>query len=514
MKIVGIDLGTTNSVLTEYKNGRVEVIEIQGQKTLPSVVYIDGNGKKVVGREAKARAVSHPGECLISTKREIGTDWSKTINGKKYTAIDAASYILEEIKKNIGGSAECVITVPAYFNDDQRRDTFKAAEQAGLKVLRLISEPTAAAISYGLDKEKDQTLIVIDFGGGTFDVSLLEVKDNSFITKSVGGNDRLGGDDIDLAIVTFILDAIKDEHNVDLKSDDRVVASLKEYAEKAKIELATKRRTEIFIPEIKGGLSLELGLTRRKLKELIQPILDEIVTKTKDVIASSGLEPDDINRFVLVGGSCKHPLVQEVIKENFKEPFMSDNLDTIVAQGAAVVCASLGYVGEVDGLPLNIEFKEVIAHSIGQLLLDEDTNKEYIRQVLKKDTNYPVKEVVFSFPVYLDQTKILNRIYRGESKKVEECTQLGELLVDIIPEAVGVEHTIQLTIFELDKNGILTFTSAQVRPSSPEFQDLKPIITTSYDENVLKEVLDYSEVEQFLNRHNIERKVVTIDTIK
>ena len=503
MKLIGIDLGTTNSVLTEYKRGSTEVINIQGQKIMPSVVYIDSSGNIEVGKQAKLRAISNPDECLISTKREIGSSWSKTIHGRTYTAIDAAKYILLEIKKHIDDEAECVITVPAYFNEDQKRDTLLAAEQAGLKVLKLIPEPTAAAISYGLDKEKDQTLIVIDFGGGTFDVALLEVKDNSFINKAVDGNDRLGGDDIDFKITDFILEAIEDEHGVDLKDDPLVVASLKEYAEKAKIELATKRKTDIFIPAIKGGYSIEIELSRNELKELIQPILDEIVSKTKDVIQRSGMDVDDINRYVLVGGSCKHPLVQDVVKSNFKEPFFSGNMDTIVSQGAAIVCASLGYIDD-------IIIKDVISHSIGQKLQDEN-EKLFIRKVLKRDTIFPIKKVALSFPVSIHQEKIMNEIYRGESSKVKDCTKLGDLLVDILPEAIGVEKVIQLTIFELDKNGILKFTSAQVMQSGSAFDELEPIIT--YDGERLKEFVEFDEIDRFLNKNNIERKTVTINTV-
>lgn len=510
MKLIGIDLGTTNSVLTEYKKGEANVIEIHGQKTLPSVVYIDGSGKKVVGKEAKARAVSHPGECLISTKREIGTNWSKTINGRKYTAIDSAKFVLEEIKKSIGGSAECVITIPAYFNDDQRRDTLKAAELAGLKVLRLISEPTAAAISYGLDKEKDQTLIVIDFGGGTFDVSLLEVKDNSFISKAVDGNDRLGGDDIDLAIVDYILDAIKDEHNVDLKSDATVVSSLKEYAEKAKIELATKRKTEIFIPAIKGGLSIELEFSRKELKELIQPILNEIVSKTKDVISSAGMDSDDINRFVLVGGSCKHPLVQEAIKENFKEPFMSGNMDTIVAQGAAAVCASLGYVGEDDGFPDEFTFKEVIAHTIGKAYLDEK-GELFVKHVLLKNEQYPIKNVVVGFTSSPQQTQLRSTIYRGESSSVENCEELGDLLIDIPSKFYGI-GALNISIFELDENAILKFNIAQIVLESELFYKFEEILINPSNREEYKDFLDFDEVDRFLINNNITKKETIINT--
>jgi len=509
MKVIGIDLGTTNSVLTEYKRGVAEVKEIHGKRTLPSVVYIDQNGNIEVGSAAKSRAVSHPDECLVSTKREIGTDWSKTIHGNQYTAVDAAKFILQEIKKHIDGDAECVITVPAYFNDDQTKDTLEAANQAGLKVLQLLKEPTAAAISYGLDKERDQMIIVIDFGGGTFDVSLLEVKGNKFDVKAVDGNSRLGGDDIDLAIVEFILAAIEDEHGVDLKNDTSVISRLKEYAEKAKIELATKQKTNIFIPDVGEGLSIETELTRNELKELIQPILDEIVYKTNEVISQSGFDIDDINRFVLVGGSCKHPLVQEVIKSNFKEPYFSGNLDTIVSQGAAMVCASLGHLDE-NKLP--IEIKDVIAHSIGESLLNIN-DELYVRQVLKKNTELPQKKVAISYPVRLDQKKIHNKIYRGESDQVNECVKLGDLLIDIIPEAVGVEKVMQFTIFELDKNGILHFSSAQVRPSSPEFSELLPIITDSNGIRNSKEFLDFDEIDSFLKKHNIERKTVKIEKV-
>jgi molecular chaperone DnaK (HSP70) len=445
---------------------------------------------------------------LVSTKRDIGTNWSKNINGKTYTPVDAAAMILEEIKNNIGDEAECVITIPAYFNEKQREDTLKAAQKAGLKVLRLLTEPTAAAISYGLDKEKDQTIIVIDFGGGTFDVSLLEVKGNKFTTKAVDGNSHLGGDDIDNAIVEYLLEIIKDEHGEDLRNDNKARAVLKEYAEKAKIELAGRLKTEIYIPSVGKGLTVETELTRNQLKEMIEPILKEIVSKTNDVISSAGMDVDDINRFVLVGGSCKHPLVQEAVKDNFKEPYFSGNLDTIVSEGAAIVCATSGYMEE-DTHPL--DFKEVISHTIGESLLNPMTNRLFIRHVLTKNTEYPVKKVTVSFPVSISQTRLLNEIYRGESSEVYECKKLGELEINILPDAVGKETILQLTIFELDKNGTLHFSSAQILRSSPEYRELQSIITTNnYD---IKDDIDFEPIDRFLTKHNIERKKIEIKAV-
>ena len=362
---IGIDLGTTNSVACVWRRGSIETISVDGRASMPSAISARSDGVVLVGQSAKKRAELEPEQSITSAKRFIGdgkTEWQ--IGNKVYTPMDAAAIILRKLKlaseKHLGEIiTEAVITVPAYFNNNQKRDTKLAGEAAGFKVLQLLPEPTAAAISYGLDRGKDQTILVYDLGGGTFDVSVLSVKGNCFQAIAVDGDFNLGGDDFDLVLVEHLISILKKRSQFDHESfldtllgrnknnqlgtpHEILVAKqrLKEAAEKAKIELSQSNRTQITIPEILG-VALDEEITIDTYNRLIAPLVDRTITKTRAVLNAAKLTSDDIDRVILVGGSTRNKLVRSRIAETIKEPFISDRVDEVVAQGAAIVAGSL-----------------------------------------------------------------------------------------------------------------------------------------------------------------------------
>jgi molecular chaperone DnaK len=466
MKIIGIDLGTTNSVICEYRRGSTQTIAVEGGDTVtPSVVYIDGD-VITVGKPAKNRLLINSEKCLSSTKRHIGSNWSKEIGGKNYTPIDAATMVLEYLKPAAEGAKDVVVTIPAYFTEEQRSDTLKAAEKAGFNVLRLLPEPTAAAVCYGFEKEKDQTILVIDLGGGTFDVSLLEVKNNDFTVKAVDGNHQLGGDDFDMAIVKHINQWVESNLGADkaavAMANPTTQQKFKEAAEQAKIELAELKKADITIFGAVDGQDVEItDFTRTKFQELIQEHLNEVVAKTQSVIDQSGLTLDDINRVVLVGGSCKHPIVQETIKKHFKTPYMAPNMDTAVAEGAAIVCGSLLALRDgSEGTETSV--KDAISHSLGTVFQNPDTgfgpDKLIFSPILKKNMNYPCKGAVLGYPVHKNQMAVKFEARRGESFNPAENTLKGSLTLQL-PSGISDARLVPVAaVFELDNNGILKLT--------------------------------------------------------
>lgn len=528
MKTIGIDLGTTNSVICEYYRGEKRILSVEGSETVPSVIYIN-DGKTVVGKSAKSRLLINSDQCLSSTKREIGTKskWTKKIDGKTYTPLDAARIILSYLKEQVEDVENVVITVPAYFEDDQRKQTLDAAKEAGLNVLRLLPEPTAAAISYGLNKEKDQTIAVIDLGGGTFDVSILEVVSNNFTVKAVDGNHRLGGDDFDNAIVNFLNNQIQEEFGKSLKKDQIAQQKLKEEAERVKIALATAKSDSIFISELAPGITIEIDkFTRVQFKELIQEHLNEIVEKTKDVIRQAKLTKDDINRFVLVGGSCKHPLVQEVIEEHFRKPYLSDNMDTCVAEGAAIVCNNLmtltddfsnedqkdqDETGDGNNIQSDLVFKDVVPHSLGIDMFDSSKSKLFFAPIILKNIEYPCKGAIMGYANSELQEEIIMKVFRGEDVDPKNNTYLG-VIKNIVPNKyLGEVVMAYAAIFELDENSILTFKSVEIPLTRPN-EKIVEKLTKNVDVKAGKLGISWEAIDTLIQEHGYNVTEIKIES--
>ncbi|HHY92213.1 MAG TPA: Hsp70 family protein, partial [Firmicutes bacterium] len=346
-KVIGIDLGTTNSVVAVMEGGEPVVIpNAEGSRLTPSVVGFSKTGERMVGQVAKRQAITNPERTVVSIKRHMGSNYKVRIDDKEYTPQEISAMILQKLKADaeayLGEKVtQAVITVPAYFSDSQRQATKDAGTIAGLEVLRIINEPTAASLAYGLDKEENQTILVFDLGGGTFDVSILELGDGVFEVKATNGNTRLGGDDFDQRIIDYLSEEFKKEHGIDLRQDKMALQRLKEAAEKAKIELSSLLTTSINLPFITADASgpkhLEMTLTRAKFEELTRDLVEATMGPTRQAMADAGLEPKDIDKIILVGGSTRIPAVQEAIRNYLgKEPHKGINPDECVAVGAAI----------------------------------------------------------------------------------------------------------------------------------------------------------------------------------
>src|SRR5450432_4574614 len=345
-RAVGIDLGTTNSVVSVLEGGEPTVIaNAEGFRTTPSVVAFTKDGEVLVGETAKRQAVTNVDRTISSVKRHMGTDWKVEIDGKKYTAQEISARILGKLKRDaeqyLGEDVtDAVVTVPAYFNDAKRQATKDAGEIAGLNVMRIINEPTAAALAYGLDKKKDETIAVYDFGGGTFDISILEVGEGVIEVKSTNGDTHLGGDNLDDRVIEWLVSEFKKSEGIDLSKDRMALQRLKEGAEKAKIELSTATETEINLPVVTadaaGPKHMQVKLTRARLEQLVEDLLQRTMAPVKQALADAGMEPSKIDEIVLVGGSTRMPKVQQMVREFFgKEPHKGVNPDEVVAIGAA-----------------------------------------------------------------------------------------------------------------------------------------------------------------------------------
>ena len=415
---IGIDLGTSNSAAAIYRKGKVESIPIDGRKILPSVISYKEDGQILVGNNAKARLFIDPLNSIASSKRYIGDPGKKyKIHKRVLTPIDAAGEILNKIKteasKYLGQAVtEAVITVPAYFTSEQREATRKAGEQAGLKVLRLLPEPTAAAIAYGLDKERNQTIMVYDLGGGTFDVSILKVEGNSFKVVAVDGDSMLGGDDFDDKIVQYLID--KEKIGGQIKSNSQAsidLQRLKEAAEEAKKELSESDITDIIIPDILGA-HIDEELTIKSFNEMSQSLLNKTIDKIKEVVKEAGLTKRDISRVILVGGSSRMRAVQEIVTEQIKKPFIADNVDEIVAHGAAIMAANLS-APDLDSAPVPIEVENVVPHSLGVGLYFNDVFK--VKHLIHRNTAVPAIGATLCCTRFPFQKKVELPAYRTES---------------------------------------------------------------------------------------------------
>ena len=457
-KIIGIDLGTTNSCVAVKEGDNVTIIpNSEGGRTTPSVVAFTKDKETLVGMLAKRQAVANPERTVISIKREMGSEYKVKIDDKQYTPQQISSMILQKLKRDaeeyLGGTVtKAVITCPAYFTDAQRQATKDAGTIAGLEVLRVINEPTAACLAYGVDKEGDHKIMVFDLGGGTFDVSILDVGEGVFEVLSTSGDNKLGGDDWDTKVLDWIAEEFKKSDGIDLRKDKMATQRLREAAEKAKTELSSLPETSISLPFISadqnGPKHLEMTLTRAKFEELTRDILDRTVQPVKTALKDAGLEPKDIDKILLVGGSTRMPMVQRKVKELLgKEPTKGINPDECVAAGAAI-----------QGAILSGEHKGVVLVDVTPLSLGLETLGGVFTKIIEKNTAIPAsKSQVFSTAAD-NQPQVEIHVLQGERAMAEDNVSLGRFFLDgIAPAPRGIPQ-IEVT-FDIDANGIVNVTA-------------------------------------------------------
>lgn len=457
-KVIGIDLGTTNSCVAVMEGGEAVVIpNPEGNRTTPSVVGFKKDGERVVGETAKRQAITNPDKTISSIKRHIGTNHKEHIDGKDYTPQEISAIILQKLKADaeayLGQTVtQAVITVPAYFNDSQRQATKDAGKIAGLEVLRIVNEPTAAALAYGLEKTEDQTILVYDLGGGTFDVSILELGDGFFEVKATSGDNKLGGDDFDQVIIDYLVAEFKKEQGIDLSKDKAAVQRLKDAAEKAKKELSGVLTTTVSLPfiTVADGVPqhLELNLTRAKFEELSAGLVERTLGPTRQALQDSGLSTSQIDKVVLVGGSTRIPAVVEAIKKlTGKEPHKGVNPDEVVALGAAVQAGVL--TGEV---------KDVVLLDVTPLSLGIETAGGVFTKMIDRNTTIPTtKSQVYS--TYADnQTSVEIHVLQGERSMASGNKTLGRFMLGDIPPAPRGVPQIEVS-FDIDANGIVNVSA-------------------------------------------------------
>lgn len=457
-KTIGIDLGTTNSVVAVMEGGKPTVIaNAEGSRTTPSIVGFSKTGERLVGQLAKRQAILNPDKTIISIKRHMGEDYKKNIDGKDYTPQEISAMILRKLADDASAYlgekvTSAVITVPAYFNDAQRQATKDAGKIAGLDVLRIVNEPTAAALAYGLEKDKTERVLVFDLGGGTFDVSILEIGDGVHEVLSTSGDTHLGGDDFDQKIIDWMCDEFKKQEGIDLRGDKQAMQRLKEAAEKAKCELSSVVETNINLPFItadaNGPKHLDLQLTRAKFEELSHDLLERCKKPVEQAIKDAGISKSEINEVVLVGGSTRIPAVQALVKEyTGKEPNQSVNPDEVVAIGAAVQAGVLA--GEV---------KDIVLLDVTPLTLGIETLGGVMTPLVPRNTTIPVsKSQVFS-TADDNQTAVDIHVLQGERPMAGDNKSLGMFRLDGIPPAMKGMPQIEVT-FDIDANGIVNVTA-------------------------------------------------------
>lgn len=457
-KVIGIDLGTTNSCVAVMEGGEAVVIpNPEGARTTPSVVGFKKDGERIVGETAKRQAITNPDRTIASIKRHMGTGHKESIDGKDYSAQEISAMILQKLKSDaeayLGQTVtQAVITVPAYFNDSQRQATKDAGKIAYLEVLRIVNEPTAAALAYGLEKSEDHTILVYDLGGGTFDVSILELGDGFFEVKATSGDNRLGGDDFDQLVMDYLVAEFKKEQGIDLSKDKAAVQRLKDAAEKAKKELSGVLTTTVSLPFITvvDGVPqhLEINLTRAKFDELTASLVERTLGPTRQALKDAGMTPADLNRIVLVGGSTRIPAVQDAIKKlTGKEPHKGVNPDEVVALGAAVQAGVL--TGDV---------KDVVLLDVTPLSLGIETAGGVFTKMIERNTTIPTsKSQVFS--TFADsQPSVEIHVLQGEREMANGNKTLGRFMLNEIPPAPRGVPQIEVT-FDIDANGIVNVSA-------------------------------------------------------
>ena len=502
-KVIGIDLGTTNSCVAVIEGGEPVVIaNAEGARTTPSVVGFGKNGERMVGQVAKRQAITNPDRTVSSIKRQMGSDYKVTIDDKKYTPQEISAMILQKLKTDaeayLGEKvSEAVITVPAYFTDAQRQATKDAGHIAGLEVKRIINEPTAAALAYGIDKEDDQKVMVYDLGGGTFDVSIIEMGDGVQEVLATAGNNHLGGDDFDQRVMNWMIDEFKKSNGIDLRGDKMAMQRLKEAAEKAKIELSGVTSSDINLPYITvdatGPKHLELTLTRAKFNELTADLVESTMGPVRQAMSDSGLSTSEIDKVLMVGGSSRIPAVQEEIKKFIgKEPFKGINPDECVAIGAALQAGVMG--GEVKGLLLL---------DVTPLSLGIETMGGINTKIIDRNTTIPVKKSQIFSTAVDNQPSVEVHVLQGEREFAKDNKTLGVFHLDgIMPARRGVPQ-IEVT-FDIDANGIVHVSAKDLGPNKE--QSISITSSTNMSKDDIEKAVH--EAEQFAQEDKQRREEV------